>query len=182
MKAKTMRSYLPRELRRRYDIAWKILPDDVRDELRAFIINIKAVTSMEGASIKRADGEVIVSGHKALGWYIPDESAGRGYIRLCTDLEETDEPQAVCHILHEFAHAHEHQYDNWRAESRWPDRSELAACAQVAAWAARDYSNSHVGGYENASSVALLAILMAKEEWKSWWKRERGKDSTDKSK
>lgn len=170
-----MRRYLPPELRRRFVIAWKILPEDVRDRLSRYIVDVRSVVSMKGASVKLRSGGLIESGEEANGWFVPDEAAGRGFIRLRDALQDDhDEVETVFTILHELAHAVEHLEDDWRASARWADRSETAACAQVMAWAARDASNPYTGGYERASAVAVMALLMAQHEWKKWRRRELG--------
>lgn len=170
-----MRRYLPAELRRRFDIAWKMLPEDVSDRLRRYIADVRSAESLKGASVRLKAGALIVSKEEGNGWFVPDEGAGRGFIRLREGLQDDpDEVPTVFTVLHECAHALEYLEDDWRAEVRWPDRSETAACAQAMAWAARDASKPSAGGYERASSVALLALLHAEHEWKAWRRRERG--------
>lgn len=170
-----MRRYLPAELRRRFDIAWKMLPEDVSDRLRRYIADVRSVESLKGASVRLKAGALVVSEDEGDGWFVPDEAAGRGFIRLREGLQDDpDEVPAVFTVLHECAHALEYLEDDWRAGARWPDRSETAACAQAMAWAARDASKPYAGGYERASSVALLALLYAEHEWKAWRRRERG--------
>lgn len=170
-----MRRYLPRELRRRFDIAWKMVPDFLRHRLRRYIVDVRSVDSMKGASVKLKGGSSISSEQEANAWFVQDEKAGRGFIRLRNVLQDDpDEIETVFAVLHELAHAVEYLEDDRRAAARCEDRSETAACSQAMAWAARAASNNYGGGYERASEVALMALLVAEDEGKKWRRRKLG--------
>jgi hypothetical protein len=168
-----MRRYLSSELRRRFDIAWRILPEPVRDDLKGFIHRVRSAASLEGVQVIGKNGEVYNSHQDAGGWFVMDWStpASPGHVFINAAFEDGPEACAVLTILHEFAHAIEHAEDDWRAGCRLEHRSEAAAWLQAAAWAARDTS-----GYEEAATIARMALTYADEELRQWRAQEKGLD------
>src|SRR5256885_13102744 len=115
-----MRRYLPPELRRRFELAWRILPHPVRERLRAFIRSVRAVESGKAARVRWSDGTICTSAEEFGGWFIfdPTSSPVCGHIFLNVDFQEGNEAPAVLTILHELAHAYEHMEDGWGTENR----------------------------------------------------------------
>lgn len=160
-----MRRYLSPELRRRFDIAWRILPETVREDLKSFIHYVRSARSLAEAQIVCADGTLIRSEQDVGGWFVIDRSSSSapGHIFLNSDFENGPEALAVLTILHELAHAVEYLEDDWHAGSRAEHLSDAAAWFQVAAWVARDTSK-----YAKSRTVAMMAARLAWEEILAW--------------
>ena len=156
-------------MKRRFKIAWAILPDAIQNDLKPFIKDIRMVSSLIGTQIRHTNGEVTTSEKDGSGWCVPDPQGKCVYIRLHQDLQDIDEFATVYVMLHEIAHALEFlQDDEWRIDIRSEARSEFAADMQVAAWAARNAYRAYDGGYKYAKEIAALAIDHAKNHLLAW--------------
>ena len=129
-----MRHYLSPELRHRFDIAWNMLPGDVRGQLKPLIFDVREVSTLEGIRIMFDDGKGAISQSDGYGWCAFDEKHRKFYVGLKASLvNEVREAGAVYTILHEFVDGIDYLQDGSFAESRSEVQSEAAACAQVIA-------------------------------------------------
>jgi len=171
-----MRNYLSGELRRRFGIAWRILPVTVRLQLKEVLVSVKPAKSLEGVGVRRANGSIIRSEQDAGAWFLPDPTGDRkrGFIIVHSDFggenKESDEISAVITILHELAHAIQYIENDWdkytKAQSKdiWEEyRYEVAAWLQAGCWLARDRSF-----YKPARFGASLALSLANDELLEW--------------
>mgnify|MGYP000913344177 CR=1 FL=1 len=156
-----MRRYLPKELRRRFDIAWRLVPSSFHAEIKRFIKTVKAVPTLQGVNVQCRDGTLRMSSEEGGGWFVADASSCPtiGYIFLHIDFQDGPEVPAILTILHELAHAVEYLEDDWKAESREDRDSEIAAWLQVGAWAARNLAH-----YDEAFAIVTMSREMADEE------------------
>ena len=64
-----MRVYLQGDLRRLYDVAWRMLPLSVQSDLKALIVSVRSVDTLNGAKIRCADRSYYESDHEAVAWF-----------------------------------------------------------------------------------------------------------------
>lgn len=160
-----MRRLLPLELRRRFDIAWGMLPRPVQERLRRFICSVRAVKTLKGAVVRCADGSVFYSEQDGAAWFAYDgtTSRRRGFLLILKSFEAEPEAFAVATILHELAHAVQYEEQAWETTQIREERSEAAAWLQAAAWAAHC-----LDGYARAADVADMAVDLALPELLKW--------------
>lgn len=175
-----MRNYLSGEIRRRFNIAWKILPETVRLRLKEVLVSIKPAASLEGVGVRRANGSIIRSEQDAGAWFLADPTGDqdRGFIFVNSGFgegdKESDEIAAVITILHELAHAIQYIENDWdkfteaQSKDTWEEyRYEVAAWLQAGSWLARDQSF-----YKPARFGARMALSLANDEFLKWKRRE----------
>lgn len=160
-----MRRYLSPELRRRFDLAWFMVPARIQERLEALIRSVRAVDSIEGTVVRLADGSRETLDQKAQAVFLLDTTAepACAWVLLRTCYETISPVEAIGGILHELAHAALCLDDGPRAEIQPEGRAEAAAWLLAATWATHGCLH-----YEIGYNTACLAMVRAVDELQEW--------------
>lgn len=160
-----MRCYLRGELRRRFHLAWFMVPFQVQDRLRALIRSVRAVDEVAGTVLRLDSGLRVVLEEDAEAAFLCDETASppRGWLLVRERFAGVSETVTIAVFLHEIAHASYRLEDDTRALILPIARAEAAAWLQAAAWAAHGCLD-----YEWGLDVACYAMDRADRELNHW--------------
>ena len=161
-----MRCYLKGELRRRFCLAWLMVPEEYRGRLHAFLRSVRSVRSIAGTRVRLSDGSRVTydedDAHAVLSC---DTTARppRGWLLIREEYGRRVEVEVVGAFLHELAHAFFAIEDGFRAATLPAERGEAAAWFLVASWAAHGCLD-----YEHGLELVLHALTEAERELDGW--------------
>lgn len=160
-------------LKRRFKIAWHLMPAVVQYALKPFIIRAEERESLEGAEVRIAGCVVARSEADCQGRaMVADVGGGSfGAILLKSNTAEIPEGPAVAIICHELAHALQHMDYGEREWLANDTETELSAWLQALVWLtfhAQRYER-HYEGIDEAISYGLSQV----DELVETWGRER---------
>ncbi|MEW5926171.1 MAG: hypothetical protein AB1941_01670 [Gemmatimonadota bacterium] len=160
-----MRCYLKGELRRRFCLAWVMVPEEYTGRLRAFLRSVRAVPSIAGTRVHLADGSRVTYDEDAYAVLSSDTTARppRGWLLIREEFGRRGEVEVVGAFLHELAHAFFAIEDGLRAALLPVGRGEAAAWLLVASWAAHGCLD-----YEHGLELVLHALDEAERELDDW--------------
>lgn len=160
-------------LKRRFDIAWQLMPSLVQHALKPFIIRVEERESLEGAEVQIGGRVVATSEADCPGRAMIAEVDGQwfGAMLLKSDTAVIPEGPAVAIICHELAHALQHMDYGEREWLANESETELSAWFHALAWLtfhAQRYER-HYEGINAAIAYALEQV----DELVGTWARER---------
>lgn len=160
-----MRRYLSPELRRRFDLAWFMVPVQMRVRLAQLIRSVRAVDSIAGTVVRLADGTRETLEREGQAVFLLDTTAApeRAWLLLRTYQETIPAAHAIAAMLHELAHGALFLDDGRRAEIQPEGRAEAAAWMLAATWAAHGCLHHEIG-YD----IACHALASAVYEIQQW--------------
>ena len=160
-----MRRYLSPELRRRFDIAWFMVPVRMRVRLAQLIRSVRAVDSIAGTVVRLADGTRETLEHEGQAVLLLDTTIEpeRAWLLLRTYHETIPAAHSIAVMLHELAHGALFLDDGRRAGIQPEARAEAAAWMLAATWAAHGCLH-HSIGYD----IACYAMACAVFEVQRW--------------
>ena len=150
-----MRCYLKGELRRRFRLAWLMVPLAVQDRLGTLIRSVRAVDAGKSMSLRLHNGQRVDLEADTAAAFLCDETATppRGWLLVRERFAREPETLTIAVLLHEIAHASFRLEDDTRAAIQPTTRAEAAAWLQAAAWAAHGCLD-----YERGLGVVCYAI------------------------
>ena len=160
-----MRCYLKGELRRRFALAWFMVPEDARERLEPFLRSVRAVTSIRGTRLRLADGTRATVDEEGEAVLLSDETStpSRGWLLVRRHAARVPEVPVIGMFLHELAHALYRLEDAPRTAIQPEDRAEAAAWLLAASWAAHGAL-----GYRKGLDLVCFAMNQADEDLKGW--------------
>lgn len=160
-----MRIYLKGDLERAFELAWDLLPQDVREELRELVVSVRSAETLNGVRVRCSDGSYFASNQEGNAWFACEGTGEnlRGFLILNNHLQNEPEPNIIATILHELSHGLSYVQKGYEATQVQECRSELSAWLQAGAWASN-------GRSEDSWSVQVvgLCIAAAKQEFSRW--------------
>lgn len=130
-----MRRYLSAEMRRRFEVAWRLPPSRIRRCVRPVLRSVRQVDDLGGAKFRCADGSYIRVEGDGGGFCAFDSTTEvpRAAILLSSQLLEGEEPFTIATILHELAHCLMHMDLGYVSTLVQQDAAEAYAWIQAAA-------------------------------------------------
>lgn len=167
-----MRRYLSPQLRRRFDLAWFMVPARTQDRLGQLIRSVRAVDSIAGTVIRLTDGSRERLERDGQAVFLLDTTAEpqRARLLLRTQFETMPTVEAVGGILHELAHGALALDDGPRASIQPEGRAEAAAWMLAATWAAHGCLHYEVG--YNTACHAMVRAMDEIERWPEFTERD----------
>ncbi|MET0399074.1 MAG: hypothetical protein ABW277_19935 [Longimicrobiaceae bacterium] len=166
-------------LKRRFRIAWRLMPDVVQEALHPYVIRVEERATLAGAEIRVGGQVVATSDVDAQGRAMIAYIDGRMYgaVLLRSDTAQIPEGPAVAIICHELAHCLQHLDCGEREWLANESETELSAWFQALAWLtfhAQRYER-HYEGLDEAISYGLGCVDELGDAWGA--ERRRGRRS-----
>lgn len=160
-----VRCYLKGELRRRWEIAWFMVPNGARDRLKPYLRSIRAVHSIRGTRLRLYDGTRATFVEEGEAVLASDETVTppRGWLLIRKHAARVQEIAVVAMFLHELAHALYRIEDGPRAMLLPEAQTEAAAWLLAASWAAHGALF-----YRGGLDVVCYAMNRADDELGQW--------------
>lgn len=142
-----MRRYLSPELRRRFDLAWFMVPARMQERLAQLIRSVRAVDAIAGTVVRLANGTRETLEREGQAVLLLDTTAApeRARLLLRTYHETIPPAHAISAMLHELAHGALFLDDGRRAGIQPEARAEAAAWMLAATWAAHGCLHHEIG-------------------------------------